>query len=119
MREVLKQSSDPTARSYLIHRFAPLALDPKVVWNKLESEEDVSIRRALLLGLGEVNPSRLAPAARDSMILQLVHWFRDDPDPGIHGAQNGCCVTGSRTRRLLRVNKELVTERWRAIDFGI
>ncbi|MCY2987989.1 MAG: hypothetical protein NTY19_09025, partial [Planctomycetota bacterium] len=51
--QLLKHRPDPTARSYLIHRVNPLGVDPKMIVARFDKEQDVSIRRALILCLGE------------------------------------------------------------------
>ena len=51
MREIL-QHRCLTVRSYLIHLFRPLAIDPKILWRHLGQEREVSIRRALFWGWG-------------------------------------------------------------------
>ncbi len=109
MREVLKQKEDPSARSYLIHRLRPWEIDPKVIWKRLETEKDVSIRRALALGLGEMDPGQLAPAERESVISQLVQWYRNDPDPGMHGATEWLLRHWNQEARIAAVTKELPT----------
>jgi formylglycine-generating enzyme required for sulfatase activity len=46
----------------------------------------VSARRALLLGLGEFNEQEHPAQEREALVPQLLALYRDDPDPGIHGA---------------------------------
>src|SRR5262245_1000791 len=53
MWPLLKHSPDPRVRSYLIHRLYPLGADGGAIFKRLEEESDISIRRALLLSLGE------------------------------------------------------------------
>ncbi len=86
MRELLKHTPDPTARSYLIQRLGSLAIEPTLIWEQLKQEKEVSIRRALVLGLGEFSLEQLTPGKQEEIIPQLVQWYRNDPDPGIHGA---------------------------------
>ena len=50
---LLKHSPDPRVRSYLIHRFGPLGADAKAIVKRLDEEPDITIRRALILSLGE------------------------------------------------------------------
>ncbi len=78
--------SDPRLRSHLIHLLAPLGADPAPVMKRLEEEKEVSIRRALLLCLGEFGPDQLAPGARETLIPRVVRLYREAPDPGVHGA---------------------------------
>ena len=73
---LLKHSPDPSVRSYLIHRLARLGVDPKSIIARLEKEEEVSIRRALFLALGEYD-ERAVPAARPTeSIPKLLKQYR-------------------------------------------
>jgi formylglycine-generating enzyme required for sulfatase activity len=83
---LLKHSPDPTVRSYLTHRIGPLGADPGVLSGRLRDETDVSVRRALILALGGFPVDRLSSGLRDSLIQDLLSLYREDPDPGIHGA---------------------------------
>jgi hypothetical protein len=51
-----------------------------------EREPDVSARSALLLALGEFDAQQLVPAEREALAPRLLALYRNDPDPGIHGA---------------------------------
>ena len=62
-------------RSYLIHRLSPLGADPGAIVQRLDEEKDVSIRRALLLTLGEFGPDQLVacrPGAVDPQGIATV-----------------------------------------------
>lgn len=83
---LLKHSPDPALRSYLIHLLGPLEVDPKVIVKRLHEEEEVSIRRALIWSLGEFAAKALPASERASLVPYLLSLYRDDPDPGIHGA---------------------------------
>ena len=83
---VLKHSSDPRARSYLIHLLAPLGVDVMVLVRRLREEPDASIRRALILSLGEFDGVQFAAADRKALIDRLLDLYRTDPDPGLHAA---------------------------------
>jgi serine/threonine protein kinase len=77
---LLVHGEDPTLRSYLIERLrAPV--DPKVLTNRLQHEPDPSIRRALILALG--NFSYLEVPELEPILLDL---YANDIDPGVHGA---------------------------------
>src|SRR5262249_43209843 len=47
---------------------------------------DVTIRRALLLSLGEFSEADLAPEERAALMKDLRAWYSDDADPGLHAA---------------------------------
>jgi formylglycine-generating enzyme required for sulfatase activity/tRNA A-37 threonylcarbamoyl transferase component Bud32 len=77
---------DPEARSQLVWRGGLLGLDPKRIVHRLDEEADVSARRALILALGEYTGEQLPAAVREPLTRKLLDWYRDDPDPGVHGA---------------------------------
>ena len=83
---VLRHSPDPRVRSYLIHRLSPLGADPRAIVKRLDEEADVTIRRALLLALGEFGEKGLSPGERDVLLPKLFGLYRDDADAGLHGA---------------------------------
>ncbi len=71
---LLASSPDPSARTYMIHRFAGMAVAPKSIIDRLDVEPDVSIRRALILSLGEYLEQRLHPRGSQGV----------DSHPGAH-----------------------------------
>jgi serine/threonine protein kinase/formylglycine-generating enzyme required for sulfatase activity len=83
---LLKHSEDPRVRSYLIHRLGPSGVDAKVIVNRLEKESDPTIRRALLLGLGEFGEKDFTATDRELLMRKLREWYCTDPDAGLHGA---------------------------------
>jgi formylglycine-generating enzyme required for sulfatase activity len=84
---LLKHSADPRVRSYLIHLLGPSGVDFKVIRQQLKPQSsEVTIRRALLLSLGEFREEDIAADERDALVNDLRAWYTDDADPGIHGA---------------------------------
>jgi formylglycine-generating enzyme required for sulfatase activity len=84
---LLKHSPDPALRSYLIEHLGPGGVDAKILLKRLDQEkDDNSIRRAILLSLGEYGLDRLPPVERQKLLPRMVELYRNDPDPGIHGA---------------------------------
>jgi formylglycine-generating enzyme required for sulfatase activity len=87
---LLRYSPDPRVRTWLLHRIAPLGADPALVLGRLGKslgrELEPSERRALLLCLGEFGDKALPPAERAKLVPDLLAAYRDDPDPGLHGA---------------------------------
>jgi formylglycine-generating enzyme required for sulfatase activity len=83
---ILNHSSDPRARSYLIHRFFPLGCDPNELIRRLEIEFDITIRRALILSLGEFDEDSLPLETRLRLIPKLREIYRSDADSGLHAA---------------------------------
>jgi formylglycine-generating enzyme required for sulfatase activity len=80
---LLRHRTDPRVRSYVIHRLGRLGADPRTVIKRLKEEQEVSTRRALLLCLGE---QELAGSDREALLPGLFGFYREDPDPGIHGS---------------------------------
>jgi formylglycine-generating enzyme required for sulfatase activity len=83
---LLEHSEDPSLRTYLIHRFSRLGIRPQKLIQRLEDETVTSIRRALILSLGEYEDDELSLAERERLVPELLEWYRNDPDPGIHSA---------------------------------
>ena len=81
----LEHSHDPTVRSYLIERLGAAGVDPKMLIARFQ-EETVSRKRAILLALGEFGLDRLPLAEQRNHLPWLRQLYRDEPDPGIHGA---------------------------------
>ena len=97
---------DPRVRSYLIHRLSPLGADAGAILKRLDEEPDVTIRRALLLSLGEYDEKGLSPEARQAVLPKLQEIYRNDADPGLHAAANGCCGQWKQEAWLKQVNEE-------------
>ena len=85
----LKHSPDPRVRSWIIHKLGPMGADPGVIVKRFWEESDVSIRRALLLSLGEFGEQALAAGERDLLLEKLRELYRNEPDPGLHAAVEG------------------------------
>jgi formylglycine-generating enzyme required for sulfatase activity len=83
---LLQHSPDPTVRSYLIERLGSWAAEAAAQNAQRQQASELSIRRALLLALGDFDRDRLPQAERDQLIEPLLALYRDDPDPGMHAA---------------------------------
>jgi serine/threonine protein kinase/formylglycine-generating enzyme required for sulfatase activity len=87
-RALLRQTPNPDRRSYLIRELAPCGVEARTVLQRLNEADDVSVRRALILALGEYSEEQLTTEARTSITSKLLRWYRQDPDAGVHGAIN-------------------------------
>lgn len=83
---LLPHRPDPSVRTHLLHELGPRGADATILINRLEMETDVSARRALILALGEFTGEQISSSQRERLVPSLLRWYRDDPDPGIHGA---------------------------------
>ena len=97
---LLKFSHDPRVRSYLIHWISPLEGDPQTIVKQLEQESDVTIRRALVLMLGEFTDAQLPITQRQPLIEKLLFVYENEPDAGLHGAAEWLLRTWGQTERL-------------------
>jgi formylglycine-generating enzyme required for sulfatase activity len=103
---LLKHSSDPRVRSYLIHRLSPAGADAKAIVNQLESESDVTIRRALLLSLGEFGEKDFTPDDRKALLPKLQEMYRTGTDPGLHAASEWLLRMWKQEAWLNQINDE-------------
>jgi formylglycine-generating enzyme required for sulfatase activity len=83
---LLRLTPDPSRRTYLIHRLGPAEVDCARVADWLGRERDPSVRRALVLALGEYDPRQLSRGLRDDLAAHLAERHWSDPDPGMHSA---------------------------------
>jgi formylglycine-generating enzyme required for sulfatase activity len=97
---------DPRVRSYLIHRLYPLGADAGALVKRLDAEPDVTIRRALLLSLGEFDEKALAPDARQALLPKVQAIYRQDADPGLHASAEWLLRQWKQEAWLQQVNDE-------------
>jgi serine/threonine protein kinase/formylglycine-generating enzyme required for sulfatase activity len=106
---VLKHTADPTRRSFLIERVAPGGADAKALVAQLKGEKDVSMRRALLLSLGQFGLDRLPQVERHNLLPVLLPLYRDDPDSGVHGAAEWLLRQWQFSGQLQAIDRKLAT----------
>jgi serine/threonine protein kinase/formylglycine-generating enzyme required for sulfatase activity len=94
------QRDDPSVRTELVHDLAMYRVDASKVVERIQTETDTSVRRALLLSLGGYSVGDLKPAVRQAFATDLLNRYQADPDPGVHAAINW----------LLRIHWELGKE---------
>jgi eukaryotic-like serine/threonine-protein kinase len=93
---LFRQRANQEARSQILARLVPLGADADPLVRRLEVEPDVSARRALIMALGDFGPKQLPATIRQPLTVLLLGWYRDDPDPGIHGPSTGCFGTARK-----------------------
>jgi formylglycine-generating enzyme required for sulfatase activity len=108
---LLKHSPDPLLRRYLVQRLSLLGADPEAIIKRLDEEPDISIRRALLLSLGEFGDKGLPQTARQALLPKLQEIYRTDPDPGLHAAAEWLLRQWKKTAWLEQVNDELARDK--------
>jgi serine/threonine protein kinase/formylglycine-generating enzyme required for sulfatase activity len=103
---VFKYSPDPRARSSLIHRLSPLGVDANTIVKRLEVESDVTIRRALLLSLGEFREGELSSEDRQTLLPLLRQTYRTAVDSGLHASAEWLLRTWQQDAWLKQINEE-------------
>src|SRR5262249_47851743 len=83
---LLRHSPEPEARSQLLARLGTYKVDPGLLVQRLDEEKDDAARAALIVGLGEFTAAELSAGVRGPLTEKLLRWYRDDPDPSVHGA---------------------------------
>jgi formylglycine-generating enzyme required for sulfatase activity len=83
---LLKHRPDPRVRSYLIDRLGPLGADAGALVKRLAEEPDVTIRRALLLSLGEFRADAWKAEEKQRLVERVQEVYRTAADPGRHAA---------------------------------
>jgi formylglycine-generating enzyme required for sulfatase activity len=103
------QGADPTCRTCLIHRCAPLGVEPATLADHLLAgeEKDPSVRQGLLLALGEYSADQRVEVTRGALVGRVLSAYRDDPDPGVHSAAAWLLRRWQMADRLARIDREL------------
>jgi formylglycine-generating enzyme required for sulfatase activity len=70
----------------LIHRLSPLGADAAAILKRFDAEPDITIRRALLLSLGEYGEKDWSLAARQAFLPKLQDIYQTNSDSGLHAA---------------------------------
>jgi serine/threonine protein kinase/formylglycine-generating enzyme required for sulfatase activity len=83
---LMKITNDISACSYLIHSIGPLGVDYQMILNHLCNESDVSVRRALILTLGEFTEKQLPTSERQRFQATLLELYERESDPGLHAS---------------------------------
>jgi formylglycine-generating enzyme required for sulfatase activity len=104
---LLKAGPDPTVRSFLIERLAPTGVDIQVLAERLSQERDPSLRRGIVLSLGQFSPGRLPAAQRERTLAKLFDWYEHDPDGGVHGAVEWLLRQWGQAERLNEMERRL------------
>jgi formylglycine-generating enzyme required for sulfatase activity len=83
---LFRHTPHPEARSQLVWQSSLLDVDALKLVRRLDEEQDVSARRALIVALGDYTADRLPSSVRAPLTHKLLDWYENDPDPGVHGA---------------------------------
>jgi serine/threonine protein kinase/formylglycine-generating enzyme required for sulfatase activity len=107
---LLKHSPDPRVRSYLIDRLSPMGADAEVIVRRLDEEPDLTIRRALILSLGEFH-EKISAEDRKALLPKLQEMYRTASDPGLHAASEWLLRAWKEEAWLKQVNEKWAQDR--------
>jgi len=126
VRALLRLTTNPTVRTELIHQFVRSGSDSDLLFKWLQIESDVSVRRALLLAVGEYwgrdepptdenDPPSVEIAAEVSqseppsdIVSHVLGLFSKDPDAGIHASAEWALRRWKKHQQLNAARKALV-----------
>ena len=132
---LMRHSADPRLRSFLVNWLRPLGADPRTLateLNRLDPKSQpmpaqgqqvmdvilfhpqTSMRRALILALGQYGQEGLSPDEREALIDRFLDLYKTDPDAGIHGATEWTLRRWGQQESL----KELDAELMKVKDWG-
>jgi serine/threonine protein kinase/formylglycine-generating enzyme required for sulfatase activity len=85
---LLRQTEEPTVRSYLIAELGNVCGDARAIVDRLtaDAEPDASVRRALILALGDFPDDRLPAKQRERLVATLRRIYHDHAGPGERAA---------------------------------
>ncbi|WP_165246202.1 bifunctional serine/threonine-protein kinase/formylglycine-generating enzyme family protein [Paludisphaera soli] len=112
--EILADLDDPSARSLLVHSLGPASVPPAaIVGLAADPSTPPAARRQLLLALGEVPDPSWTEADRWTAAELARSLYRDDPDPGVHGASKWLLKRSGFAAWIAGVDRELASRDYR------
>ncbi|HEY2251917.1 MAG TPA: formylglycine-generating enzyme family protein, partial [Planctomycetaceae bacterium] len=104
-------SAVPERQSQAIQRLAQYGVLPETLLVQIRTSNDDSLRRVLILGLGEFEFEQLGQPQRETIANELTGLYRDHPDSGIHGAAEWCLSRWNLGAKLAAAVSDLRTGR--------
>ncbi len=125
---LLGHSPDPGVRSEIVNGLQPFGAEPQAIATKLLGmgmpeavppagdpsrmrtilfHPVTSVRRALILALGQYDVDTFSPGEREPLVEKLLEAYRTDPDAGIHGAAEWTLRRWKQRETLKEVDAEL------------
>ena len=110
---LLRHSPNPTLRSYLIDRLGKSGADALTIIDRLKSEieSDASVRRALVLALGDFEEDRLPINDQEQFVPWLLDRYQHDSDSGLREAAGWLLRRWRQKRQLAAIDESESTPR--------
>ena len=107
---ILRQGEEPDARSFFIDRAARFDLDSDTLVAELLKKTDPNIQPALILALGQFpRDNTFSKEQLDKIVSTLLVLYRDNPEPGLHGAAQWLLHHWGRDAELAQIQSSLAT----------
>lgn len=106
---LLRHSPDDSFRDELIEWLDQTATDPAILFRRLRSEPDASIRRAVIQALGTPDSNRRRAGIDAERLAELQTIYRNDPDSGIHGGIAALLRSWELNSELTKIDATLVS----------
>jgi serine/threonine protein kinase/formylglycine-generating enzyme required for sulfatase activity len=111
---LLRSGPDPTERTEVIHSLSPLVTTPEEVVDSLMAEQDVGIRRGMVLVVGQLVGALDEQSARSSSLRRddplatpLLEIYRSATDPGLHSAARWTLMRFQQEPALASIDDQL------------
>jgi hypothetical protein len=129
---LLRHSTDPRLRSFVLNWLSPLAAEPNRIaagLNRVDRNAkptpapgqqkmdavlfhpETSMRRAMILALGTYGTAGFSPGERESLVANFLELYRNDPDAGIHGAAEWALRKWGQQEKLKEVDAQLTGQK--------
>jgi serine/threonine protein kinase len=108
---LLGSASDSRTQAETIHALAEYKAEPGPLLTRLAEETDPAARRELLLALSDLAPQIPEAVRQQGLVSRLLELYRDEPDPGIHGAARLLLITLDQARSVDQIDRSFTGER--------
>jgi formylglycine-generating enzyme required for sulfatase activity/tetratricopeptide (TPR) repeat protein len=121
---LLRHAADPRLQTYCVQLIGTLVVDRQPLAERLGKETDPSIRQALLLALGNSSLDDFPDAFRDSLVAQVLEFFRQDPNAAVHSGAEWALRRWNRLEPIAATNASLAAPdkpipQWRVNPAGL
>jgi eukaryotic-like serine/threonine-protein kinase len=103
----LGSASNSRTQAETIHALAEFNAEPGPLVARFGEETDPAARRELLLALSDLAPQIPKAVRQQGLISRLLDVYRDEPDPGIHGAARRLLFALDQARSVDQIDRSL------------
>lgn len=86
VENALASGGDPELRAWLIEQIVPLGVPAMALQDKIVDTDDVAMRQACILAIGQADFDSLPQHALQQLNARIAFSYVHDADPGVHAA---------------------------------